>query len=705
LSKLVILESPAKAKTVKKYLGAGYEVMASVGHVRDLPEKKLGVDIADGFKPDYTVMKGKEEVLAKLREAALKADEVYLATDPDREGEAISWHLANLLGLSTDKPNRVTFNEITKSCVTAGIASPRAIDMKLVDAQQARRILDRIVGYKLSPFLWRKVRRGLSAGRVQSVVVRLVVDREAEIEAFIPEEYWTLDAKFSVKGDKKVFVASYYGSADGKKRVPANEEEANAILRSLEGADYSVTRVKKGTRTKQPAPPFITSTLQQEAFRKLNMTSQRTMRIAQELYEGVEVSGLGATGLITYMRTDSLRISEEARAEGVKYIRSTYGEKYLPEKPRYFKAGAGAQDGHEAIRPTIPSLTPDAARGSLTADQYKLYKLVWERFIASLMAPCLQNTVTVDITAADSLFRATGFTVKSEGYTVLYVEGSDTDDEKETALPPIREGDALTLRSLTPNQHFTKPPARYTEATLIDAMKQNGIGRPSTYATIIATVVGREYVEKEKKTIKPTELGKVVTGLMKELFSDVVDVKFTAAMEKNLDLIASGEKNYVKILDSFYGPFEKTLNAAEEKMQGKKAKVPDVETDEVCEVCGKPMVIKVGRFGKFMACSGYPECKTTKPIVTETKGSCPLCGGKMLQKKSKRGYKYFGCEKAPACGFMSWNEPVADLCPQCGKTLFKKRGGLLVCEAEGCGFEKKYERKSSKKSAMTDKEQ
>lgn len=699
LSKLVILESPTKAKIVQKYLGPAYDVTACAGHLRDLPEKKLGVEIEHHFKPQYVNMKGKEEIISRLRDAAVNADSVLLATDPDREGEAISWHLAGLLGLDPDKNIRVTFNEITKSCVSESIKKPRKLDLQLVDAQQTRRVLDRIVGYKLSPFLWKKVRRGLSAGRVQSVAVRLVVDREEEIEAFKPEEYWSLDAKFSVKGERKTFLAHYFGTADGTKREITSGEQANAVLASLEGADYAVTKVKKGVRTKQPAPPFITSTLQQEASRKLNMTGQRTMRVAQELYEGVNVEGIGATGLITYMRTDSLRISEEARAEGVAYIRSRYGEPYLPEKPRVFRAGSGAQDGHEAIRPTMPSLTPEQVKGSVTPDQYRLYKLIWERFIAALMAPTVQNTVNVDITARDALFRASGYSVKFDGYTVLYEEGSDSEDEESAVLPPLREGDALFLRELTPNQHFTKPPARYTEATLIEAFKQNGIGRPSTYAPTIATILSREYVEREKKSLKPTELGRVTTRLMKELFSDIVDVKFTAGMEKSLDQVASGEKSYEKVLDSFYRPFAKTLAAAEKSMQGKKAELHDVETGENCPNCGRPMIIKFGRFGKFMACSGYPECKTTKPITEPAKGECPKCGGRILRKKSKRGYNYFGCENNPKCDFMTWDEPLEERCPNCGKTLFKKRGGIIACEHEGCGYERKIERKSRKGAA------
>ncbi|MBQ8533903.1 MAG: type I DNA topoisomerase [Clostridia bacterium] len=698
MSKLVIVESPAKAKTIKKYLGSGYEVLASFGHIRDLPEKKMSVDIEHGFAPQYIEMPGKEEIIKKLREAALDSEMVYLATDPDREGEAISWHLAGVLSLDETAKNRVTFNEITKSGIKTGMENPRSIDMKLVNAQQCRRILDRVVGYKLSPFLWKKVQRGLSAGRVQSVAVRLVVDREEQIKAFKPEEYWTIDALFSNMGAKKTFPAKLVSTPDSKKAEIKDSVSANDVLERLDGAKYVITSVKKGIRRKQPAPPFITSTLQQDASRKLNMTGKRTMRVAQELYEGVEIEGIGATGLITYMRTDSLRISEEARAAGNKYILENYGKDYLPEKPRYFKTSANAQDGHEAIRPTDPFLTPARVRSSLTTDQYRVYKLIWERFTASLMANCIQDTVTADITANECVFRASGFTVRFDGYTLLYEEGKDTEDEKTTALPVLKENDEVQLRDLKANQHFTLPPARYTEASLIEAFKENGIGRPSTYATTISTILSREYIEREKKSLKPTALGEVTTGLMKDMFKDIVDVKFTASMEKDLDLVAEGERDYIKILEQFYGPFAASLDAAEKKMQGKKAKLPEVDSGEVCEKCGKPMVIKNGRFGKFLACSGYPACKTTKAITVECKGTCPVCGGKMLERKSKRGYKYFGCEKYPECTFMTWNEPISDTCPKCGKTLFKKRGGIILCENEGCGYETKATRTQKAKT-------
>ncbi len=705
MSKLVIVESPSKATTIQKYLGGDYKIVASMGHVRDLPKKKMGVDIEHDFKPEYMDIDGKDELIGKLKSAAADADCVYLATDPDREGEAISWHLAQMLALNLDDPIRVTFNEITKSGVQNGMAAPRTIDQNLVNAQQARRILDRIVGYKLSPFLWRKVRRGLSAGRVQSVAVRLIVDREEEIRAFQSEEYWTIDAKLTTKGVQKAFEAHLHSKADGEKVSIPNEETAEKIKQELSGADFIVKSVKNGVRNRQPAPPFITSTLQQEASRKLNMTSQRTMKVAQQLYEGVAVEGVGTTGLITYMRTDSLRISDQAREEGNAYITERFGKNYLPSKPRVFKSRANAQDGHEAIRPTIPSLTPERARASLTNDQYRVYKLIWERFIASLMAACVQDTRQADIQAGDYIFKASGYTVRFDGFTAIYVEGRDVEEEEQGFLPPLTVGDPLKCKDLAANQHFTQPPPRYTEATLIKALEENGIGRPSTYAPTISTILARDYVEREKKNLKPTALGEVTTGLMRDLFKDIVDVKFTASMEKELDQVEEGKLDYVETLRKFYGPFEKTLEEAEKKMDGKRAKIPDVETDQVCELCGKKMVIKVGRFGKFLACSGYPECKNTKPIVVETPGECPLCGNRILEKKSKRGYKYYGCEKAPGCKFMTWDVPIADRCPQCGKTLFKRRGGLIVCLNEGCGYEAQVEKKTAKGKKTSKKPQ
>ena len=691
LSNLVIVESPAKAKTIKKYLGKDFEVVASMGHVRDLPKSKFGVDVDHDFTPMYVDIKGKEDLIKDLKKAAQKSDAIFLATDPDREGEAISWHLAQMLGVDMNQPNRVTFNEITKSGVKYGMDHPRMIDVKLVDAQQARRVLDRIVGYKISPFLWRKVRKGLSAGRVQSVAVRIIMDREEEIRAFKQQEYWSIDARLAAKGHaKKPFPAKLY-AIDGKKleltAIP-DEKRARAIVESLDGADYIVSNVKKGVRRKSPAPPFITSTLQQEASRRLGYQSRRTMKVAQELYEGVEIEGIGATGLITYMRTDSLRISDEAAEQAKIYITDTYGKEYLPATRRVFKTKKNAQDAHEAIRPSDPSLTPDRVKKDLTAEQYKLYKLIWERFIASQMANALLDTVAVDIEAANCLFKASGFTVKFDGFTVLYEESKDTDDENTASLPPLEAGNVLTLKELTPNQHFTQPPARYTEASLIKTLEENGIGRPSTYAPTITTILARGYVERENKSLKPTALGEVTTKLMEEQFAKIVDVTFTANMEKTLDEVEEGNVDYPKMLSGFYDDFMTTLEQAEKNMDGTRVKVPDEETDIVCELCGRKMVIKTGRFGKFLACPGFPECRNTKKIVKETGGLCPVCGGKVLAKKSKNGKGYYGCEHNPQCQFMTWDKPLSETCPKCGSTLFQKtgRGALIHCLKEGCDY-------------------
>lgn len=692
MSHLVIVESPAKAKTIKKYLGKDFDVVASMGHVRDLPEARLCVDIKNNFTPRYEVIKGKEELVDKLKKAASKSDTVYLATDPDREGEAISWHLAYLLGLELDDTNRIEFNEITKTGVQNGMEHPRAIDIDLVNAQQARRILDRLVGYKLSPFLSQKIRRGLSAGRVQSVAVRIIVDREEEIRAFKPEEYWSIDAKLIPKGSRKSFPASLYGDEKGKLKV-TNEEQANKILADLDGAQYTVLKVKNGTRKKSPAPPFITSTLQQEASRKLGFQSRRTMKVAQELYEGVEIPELGAVGLITYMRTDSLRISNDAIAEVTEYIKGRYGDKYLPSKPRFFKSRASAQDGHEAIRPTMPSLEPDKIKGSLSSDQYKLYKLIWERFTACQMADCIQKTTQADIGANGYIFKASGYKVDFDGFTVLYVEGKDTEEEKEKQLPTLEKDMPLKLKELVPNQHFTQPPARFTEASLIKALEENGIGRPSTYAATITTITNREYVKREAKTLFPTELGEVATKLMKERFPKIVNVKFTAQMEQDLDKIEKGSEQWVDLLDSFYGDFDKTLKKAKAEMEGVKLHLKEDETDIVCELCGRKMVVKVGRYGKFIACPGYPECKNVKKFVQEIGVTCPKCGGNVIVRKTKKGKPFYGCSNYPQCDFVSWNEPVSEKCPNCGEILYKKKGKkpVLYCAKEGCGFEKKIE--------------
>lgn len=684
MSKLIIVESPSKIKTIKKTLGSGYTVMASKGHVRDLPKSKLGVDTEHDFKPQYINMSDKKDLIKELKEAAANSDGVLLATDPDREGEAISWHLAHLLALDLNEPNRVAFNEITESGVKAGIAAPHKIDLNLVDAQQARRVLDRIVGYKLSPFLWKKVKSGLSAGRVQTVALRLIVEREREIEKFNSEEYWSVDAK--LLAGTKSFKAALYGFADGKKiDVILNAEEADKIVSELSGAEYIVSALKKGTRKKQPAPPFITSTLQQEASRKLGFTGQRTMRIAQQLYEGVDVPGAGTTGLITYMRTDSLRISEEARAAAYKYITGRYGKEYLPEKPRYFKTKSGAQDAHEAIRPTSVSFTPESVKDALTAEQYKLYKLIWERFIASLMEVCVQNTVNADITAGDYLFKASGYSVKFDGFTVLYEEGKDDDSAEGGALPEMKTGDKLKLKELTPNQHFTQPPARYTEPTLIKALDENGIGRPSTYAPILSNILGRDYIEREKKSLKPTNLGMVVSDLMVEYFDKIVDVKFTAGLEKQLDEIGAGKRGWVDTIKDFYKDFDKLYKKAEDSLEGKRVKVPDEETDVICDKCGRKMVVKSGRFGKFLACPGYPECKNTKPMPEdEVKQPCPKCGGKLVKKTSKKGKKFYGCSNYPDCDFAAPGIPTGEKCPECGSFIISGVRGRKYCMNSEC---------------------
>ncbi len=693
MSDLIIVESPSKAKTLKSYLGKGYNILASKGHVRDLPAARLSVDVKHDFAPKYSVVKGKEKLVKELKDAVAQSDKVYLATDPDREGEAISWHLASLLGLDLEESNRVTFNEITKTGVKNGMASPRKVDLDLVNAQQARRILDRLVGYKLSPFVSQKIRRGLSAGRVQSVALRMIVDREDEIRAFVPEEYWTIEGKFLA--GRKVINAQFYGDESGKLKL-SDEAAADGILSRLEDAQYSISSLKKGTRRKNPAPPFITSTLQQEAARRLGFRAEKTMKVAQELYEGVEIAGHGMVGLITYMRTDSLRISEEARSATDEYVRSVYGDKYMPEKPRYFKSRNNAQDGHEAIRPSTVTLTPESIKESLSADQYKLYNLIWRRFVASLMSQCVQNTVKLEIKGVGKnekdggycLFTASGYSVKFDGFTVLYDNAAD--DEEKGKLPDgISEGESLKEREITKNQHFTQPPARYTEETLIKTLEENGVGRPSTYATIISTIVKREYVSRKSKQLVPTELGETITKLLKEKFPKIVNTKFTAQMESGLDSVGEGEKDYIRLLHEFYDDFEQNLEKVKGEMQGVKLQLQEDQTDIPCEKCGKMMVIKTGRFGKFLACPGYPECKNTKPYVVETGATCPKCGGKVIAKKSKKGYAFFGCDNWPDCDFMTWDKPTEQTCPNCGKSLFKGKGGVLACLDEKCGYKSK----------------
>ena len=695
MPKLVIVESPAKAKTISKYLGRGYKVTASMGHVRDLPASQLGIDVDNGFAPKYITIKGKQKLVKELKAEAKKCDGVLLATDPDREGEAISWHLANILGLDPAAPNRVTFDEITKKGVKEGMAHPRAINIDLFNAQQARRELDRLVGYKLSPFLWRKVRRGLSAGRVQSVAVRLIRDRELEIENFKPDEYWNIDAAlYPQSNSKNGFTARLAATADGKKLTVTNKEQADTIVAALDGKSYTISKLEKGKRRRQPAPPFITSTLQQDASRAFGFSATRTMRAAQTLYEGMDIAGHGTVGLITYMRTDSLRIAAEASAAAKQFIAGRWGDNYVCNTQRKWKSrsATAAQDAHEAIRPSMPELTPDEVEQSISGDTAKLYRLIWSRFMASQMADCIQDTVSVSITAGDYLFRASGFRVSFDGFTALYEESTDDKQKKETALPPLEEGQTLKLRSLTADQKFTQPPPLYTEATLIHALEENGIGRPSTYAPIITTIVDRGYVEKDQKKLKTTPLGQAVNTVMMEQFPNIVDVKFSADMEKKLDIIEAGKADWVQTIDDFYKGFAKSLEDAEKNMEGKRVKVEDIPTDEICEKCGRPMVIKSGRYGKFVACSGFPECRNAHPLVKDTGGICPECGGHMLVRKSAKGRIYYGCSNYPKRNFMTWDEPVPEKCPQCGQTLFKKKG-QLYCAKEGCGFTKPIEKK------------
>ncbi len=670
---LVIVESPAKAKTIGKYLGPDYRVTASMGHLRDLPKSTMGVDIEGGFVPDYRPVKGREDTIRELQKEARAARRVYLATDPDREGEAISWHLKELLGIPDDQVYRVTFNEITKRVVTEGIEKPRPIDQDLVDAQQARRILDRIVGYKLSPLLWTKLKYGLSAGRVQSVATRLVVDREEEIRAFVPEEYWNLEARLSHKGGP-AFNAKYYGFG-GKKAELGSAQQVDRVEAEVKNAPFRVSDVRRKDAKRSPAPPFITSTLQQEASRKLGMTPRRTMAVAQQLYEGVDIQGEGTVGLITYMRTDSLRLSEDALSAAARLISARYGQEYYAGSPRRFKSRNSAQDAHEAIRPSSPELTPERVRQSLQPDQYRLYRLIWNRFIASQMSNAVYDGVTMDFESAGHIFRSASQSLKFPGFTAVYEEGRDEESDVRTAPLPILEvGEEAKLLELIREQKFTQPPARYTEATLIREMEETGIGRPSTYAPTVSTILDREYVVKDGKSLKPTPLGEVVTNLMKERFSDIVSPGFTAGMEEQLDSVEKGEKPWKQVLSDFYNGFSHSLEEAETALAGEKIKIPDEETDEVCPVCGRKLVVKSGRYGRFLACPGYPECTFTKPIVVEMPGRCPQCGSRILKRTSRNGYAYYACERGKDCGFMTWDVPTKDNCPECGHTLFKKSG-------------------------------
>ena len=670
---LVIVESPAKARTIEKYLGSEYKVVASMGHLRDLPKNTMGVDLENGFEPNYQPVKGREAVIAELKKYADNAGTVYLATDPDREGEAISWHLRELLELPNEKARRITFNEITKNVVREGLANPRDIDQDLVDAQQARRILDRIVGYKLSPLLWRKVRKGLSAGRVQSVATRMVIDRENEIKNFVPEEYWYLNATLS-KDSGEQFTAAFHGLGE-KKTELHNEDEVNQVIRTVEGKPFKIESVRHGKKQRSPSPPFITSTLQQEASRRLGMTPRRTMSIAQQLYEGVDIEGEGTVGLITYMRTDSLRLSEDALAAAGSFIKEHYGEAFYYGKPRRYKTGSNAQDAHEAIRPSIPSLTPERVRKSLTGEQYRLYRLIWGRFTASQMANAVYDNITVDIACEGYTFRAYHSEIQFPGYTAVYEDNKDEEEAPEKKpLPELAEGEQLGLKELKKEQNFTAPPSRYTEATLIRAMEEKGIGRPSTYAPTITTITAREYVVKEGKYLRPTPLGETVNSLMEERFPDIVDVKFTARMESDLDKVEEGVTQWKSILGDFYGDFTESLEKAEEALQGIHLRVPDEVSSEICPNCGKNLVFKSGRFGRFLACPGYPECSFTMPIVVEMPGKCPKCGGRMLKRTSRKGYPFYACEKNKDCGFMTWDVPTKDICPDCGKTMFKLSG-------------------------------
>ena len=702
MKKLVIVESPSKAKTIEKYLGRGYKVTASMGHVMDLPKSVLGVDIEHDFEPRYLPMREKKDVIRELSGLAKDADQVYLATDPDREGEAISWHLQTALELPDDKVKRVTFNEITEKTVKKGIASPRAIDVDLVDAYQARRVLDRIVGYKLSPVLWKTVRKGLSAGRVQSVAVRIVVLREREIAAFVPKEYWNI-AVILENGEQKTLRAKFLCFEGGDEKVPvSSEEEALAVERAAVGAGYRVEEIRRAEKRRRPAPPFITSTLQQEASRRYGFTSRRTMMLAQNLYEGVPLGERGMTGLITYMRTDSLRLSEESVETARALIDETFGKRYLPASPRVYKSRGNAQDAHEAIRPANPSVTPEMTAPYLSADQQKIYKLIWDRFTASQMADAVYDTVQVRIRSEKAgekscLFRAAGSVKTFAGFTALYEDTRENDkndaaeDEDRNELPALSEGEDLLYRKFEKEQKFTQPPPRYTEATLIRALEENGIGRPSTYAPTIGTIMDREYVEKDGRYLKPTELGTIVTELMEANFPDVVDTEFTAHMEDELDRVSEGKEPWKEVIRQFWGGFHENLEKADKNLAGVKKAPADEVTDIKCDKCGRFMVIKNGRFGKFLACPGYPECRNTKPLVVETPGSCPLCGGKILEKKSRNGAKYFGCANYPACSFMTWDQPTKDACPKCGKTLFRKNTRAerkTYCADPACGYEK-----------------
>lgn len=682
---LVIVESPAKAATIGKFLGNNYKIEASMGHVRDMPKSQMGIDFEHDFEPKYITIRGKGELLGKLRKDAKAADKVYLATDPDREGEAISWHLLHALNLGEEKPiSRITFNEITKTAVKKSITEARDIDMDLVDAQQARRVLDRVVGYTISDLLWKKVKKGLSGGRVQSVALRLICDREGEIREFIPEEYWTLGAKLK-DADGKVFEAKFYGKGETKTEL-ANEAETNEVLDGLKGKDFAVTDVKTGSRQKKPVAPFTTSTMQQEASKHLNMATQKTMMIAQQLYEGVNVKGEGTVGLVSYIRTDSFRISDEAYEAAVAFIKETYGDAFVNPERIVYKSKGKTQDAHEAIRPTNVSRTPESIKDSLSKDQYRLYKLIWERFVASQMSPAVYDTLSVKLAAGDYTFRASGSRLRFSGFLEAYSKG---EEEDEKIIPKLTQGDILQAEQLLPEQHFTQPPARYTDASLIKTLEEIGVGRPSTYAPTLTTIQARHYVTKEAKNLFPTELGEMVNEIMKTYFPDIVDIDFTANMEKRLDDVEMGKEEWKQIIRDFYPDFKKSVENAAEKLE--KIEIKDEETDIVCEKCGRNMVIKYGRYGKFLACPGFPECQNAKPYFEEAGVNCPECGGKVLIKKTKKGRIYYGCEhNGDGCDFMSWNKPTGEKCPECGAFLEEKgrKNPKIVCSNEKCGYMK-----------------
>ncbi|MGL5615699.1 MAG: type I DNA topoisomerase [Sarcina sp.] len=697
--KLVIVESPAKAKTIEKYLGKNYVVEASMGHVRDLPKSQLGVNIEENYTPKYITIRGKGELLTKLRKLAKKSDKIYLATDPDREGEAISWHLANILKLDSKEKCRIEFNEITKEAVKASIKTPRTINEDLVDAQQARRILDRLVGYEISPLLWRNVKWGLSAGRVQSAALKMICDREEEIEKFEPKEYWTVD--INLKKEKKSFPVKL-ATKNKKKVVMDKEEDANKVIEELNLNPYLVKSVKKGTRNKKPLAPFTTSTLQQEASRKLNYMTKKTMSVAQQLYEGVEIKGYGTVGLITYMRTDSVRISTDAQGKAKSFIIDTYGEEYVPKTERVFKGKKNIQDAHEAIRPTYVEITPEIAEKNLSRDQYKLYSLIWKRFVASQMDDCILNTNSVEIKNGEYILRATGSNIKFDGFMKLY-EYITSDEEDDVAIPNLEEDETLDLNSIKGVQHFTQPPSRYTEASFVKLLEEKGIGRPSTYVPTIGTIVGRKYVNREKKVLSPTDLGKIVNEIMSEYFKQIVDADFTASMESKLDSVELGKLTWAEVVDEFFKPLNEDIKKAEAEIS--KIVIEDKVSDVACDKCGRMMVIKHGRFGDFLACPGYPDCQNTKPIVEKVEASCPLCGGDILIKRSKKGNKFYGCSNYPDCNFVSWSEPAKEKCPKCGEFMVKKysktKGNYLECSNKEC--KERIEVKSEEETAEKEK--